>query len=104
LIDHKNFPESLVAVESGLKVASRSKRTDAVFFNHSGKPHVLIECKAPEVEITQQVFDQIIRYNITLQVKYLMITNGLNHYCCELNYTDLSWKFLKEIPSYDTLI
>jgi len=104
LVDHKNFPESLIAVESGLKVVARSKRTDALVYAKSGKPLVLIECKAPEVEITPKVFDQIVRYNITLQVKYLMVTNGLAHFCCVLDYTDNSWNFLKEIPDYYTLI
>ena len=104
LVDHKNFPELLISVESGIKVATRKKRTDAVVFNKTGKPFVLIECKAPEIGITQHVFDQILRYNIPLQVKYLMVTNGLSHFCCKLDYINNSWTFLEDIPDFKTLI
>jgi len=104
LTDHKNFPESLISVESGLKVATRNKRTDALVYNKQGKPILLIECKAPEVKITQDVFDQIIRYNMTLKVNYLMVTNGLTHFCCRLDFKNNSWQFLKEIPDFNTLI
>ncbi len=103
LTEHKKYPFSLIAVESGLKVAARQKRTDALVYSKTGKPLLLVECKAPGVHITEKVFDQIIRYNITLQVRYLIVTNGLSHYCCELNYHDHSWRFMKEIPDFDTL-
>ena len=104
LVEEKQFPGSLIAVEAGLKVVKRSKRTDVVIYNKLGKPHVIIECKAPEIDITQEVFDQIIRYNMTLQAKYLIVTNGLQHICCQLNYDDFSVQYLKEIPDYKTIV
>ena len=103
LVNQHGYPSSLIAVESGLKVASRLKRTDAVVFNKQGKPVLIIECKAPEIKITEQVFDQIVRYNMSLQVKFLVVTNGMQHYCCLLNYNDNSWTFLNDIPPYDVL-
>jgi len=86
-----------------LFVAKRAKRTDIVIYNRMGKPLVIVECKAPEVKITPEVFDQIIRYNITLNANFLMVTNGLDHYCCQLSYTDNSYSFMKEIPEYSIL-
>ncbi|MCB2221397.1 MAG: type I restriction enzyme HsdR N-terminal domain-containing protein [Bacteroidetes bacterium] len=103
LVEEKRFPESLIAVETGLVVGRRSKRTDAVVYDRQGRPFVIIECKAPDVAISQKVFEQIVRYNITLQVNYLMVTNGLNHYCCHLNYEDHSYQFLEEIPLFEAL-
>lgn len=104
LVDEKQFPASLIAVEAGLKVARRSKRTDAVVYNQSGEALVIIECKAPEVKLTQVVFDQIINYNMSLQVKYLMVTNGLSHICCQLNYHDFSVQYFKEVPDFESLV
>lgn len=103
LVEEKHYPVSLIAVEKGLMVERRSKRTDIVIYNRSGNPLVIVECKAPEVKITQDVFDQIVRYNITLNAKYLVVTNGMEHFCCLLSYTDNSYTFLKEIPDYSIL-
>ena len=103
LITEKQYPESLMTVEAALKVARRMKRTDLVVYNRNLKPLLIVECKAPHVKINKDVFDQIVRYNITLQVHYLLVTNGLEHYCCKLDYEDNSYEFLPEIPVYKDL-
>jgi len=103
LVEEKTFPASRIAVEKGLKVGKRLKRTDVVIYDITGKPQLIVECKAPEVKLSPDTFDQIIRYNISLQVHYLVVTNGLSHYCCKLDYENNSYEFLKEIPIYNKL-
>jgi len=104
LVGEKNFPKSLISVEAGLKVYKRSKRTDIVVYDKQGTPLLIVECKAPEIKINQNVFDQIIRYNIALKVKYLIVTNGLEHFCCLLDYKNNSYNFLEEIPEYKNIL
>ena len=104
LIAEKNFPQSLISVEAGLKIYKRSKRTDIVVYDKTGSPLVIVECKAPTVKINQEVFDQIVRYNITLKVKFLIVTNGLEHFCCKLDYENNSYNFLEEIPDYQNIL
>ncbi len=100
LTEEKHFPTSLVAIERSLRMNQRDFRTDIVLFSKSGNPLVVVECKAPEVKISQQVFDQIARYNLDLRVNYLIVTNGLVHYCCCFDQSALSYTFLPEIPDY----
>ena len=100
LADEKHFPTSLVAIERSLRINQRDFRTDIVLFSKSGNPLVVVECKAPEVKISQQVFDQIARYNLDLRVSYLIVTNGLTHYCCRFDQLQLTYTFLPEIPDY----
>jgi len=100
LTEEKHFPASLVAIERSLKMNQRDFRTDIVLFSKSGSPLVVVECKAPEVKISQLVFDQIARYNLDLRVSYLIVTNGLTHYCCRFDQEQLSYTFLPEIPDY----
>ena len=100
LTEEKHFPASLVAIERSLRMNQRDFRTDIVLFSKSGNPLVVVECKAPEVKISQQVFDQIARYNLDLRVSYLIVTNGLTHYCCRFDQSELSYNFLPEIPDY----
>lgn len=96
----KNYPTSLMANEVSIKLNSLSRRCDTVVYNNQLEPIVIIEYKKPDVTITQQVFDQIARYNSVLRVRYLIVSNGLSHYCCEMNYDDLSFNYLEEIPDY----
>lgn len=103
LINEKKFPASLIAIEKSLKVAKRSKRTDIVVYNNLAEPLLIVECKAPEVKVNQDVFDQIIRYNMSLRVDYLIVTNGLQHFCCKLNYSQNACSFLNDIPDYQDL-
>jgi len=103
LADEKHYPASLIAVEHSLKINRQNFRADAVVFSTNGKPLLLVECKAPEVKITQKVFEQIVRYNFEFQVDYLMVTNGLTHFCCRINKLDQTYQFLEEIPEYNLL-
>jgi type I site-specific restriction endonuclease len=103
LTEEKHFPASLVAVERSLRMNQRDFRTDIVLFSKSGNPLVVVECKAPEVKISQLVFDQVARYNLDLRVSYLIVTNGLEHYCCRFDQQQLSYTFLPEIPDYREL-
>jgi type I site-specific restriction endonuclease len=103
LTEVKHFPPSLVAIERSLRINQRDFRTDIVLFSKTGNPLVVVECKAPEVKISQQVFDQIARYNLDLRVSYLIVTNGLSHYCCRFDQQQLSYTFLAEIPDYNNV-
>ena len=104
LAEEKHFPPSLMALEHSLRFNQRDFRADAVVFSTSGKPLLVVECKAPEVKITQKIFDQIIRYNFEFQVDYLIVTNGLAHFCCRIDKTNQTYEFLKEIPDYDVMM
>ena len=100
LITEKKFPASLIAVEAGLKYNQLQKRTDVLVYDKQGSPHLMVECKAPEVKITQDTFDQIARYNMAFKVKYLVVTNGLNHFCCQMNYIDNTYQYLELVPDF----
>lgn len=104
LVIQKKYPPSLISVEGKLKLFKRIKRTDMVVYDKQGKPLLMVECKAPGVVIDQNVFDQIVRYNMALQVKFLILTNGLNHYSCAIDYIHQSYHFLKDIPDYSEII
>lgn len=101
LVNEKKFPLSLIAVEMGLKYNRLQKRGDVVVYDHSGDPWLIVECKAPHVKVTQEAFDQVARYNMTLKVKYVVVTNGLNHFCCEIDHEARSYRFVKEVPVWE---
>lgn len=103
LRDEKNYPGSLIAIEKGITVNTMKKRFDAVVFNKAGNPEVLIEFKAPGIKLDQKVMEQISRYNLSLNVRYLIVSNGLTHYCCIVDKKTNSISFLKEIPDYNNL-
>ena len=100
LINCKGYPQSLMANEVQLKLNGMSRRCDTVIYDRSLRPRVIVEYKAPTVNITQKVFDQICRYNMVLQVDYLIVSNGLAHYCCKVDYATRSYQFLSEVPEY----
>lgn len=100
LLKEKNYPISLIAVEKQIKINKRVKRTDIVVYNKKGTPELLIECKAPNVKITQTTFDQIARYNLSANSNYLMVTNGLDNYYCKIDIANETYIFLKDIPQY----
>jgi hypothetical protein len=100
LLQDKKYPKSHLNVEKLIKVNSLHKRYDIVVFQPNGTIFLLIECKAPEVKITQNTFDQIARYNLKLNAKYLMVTNGLNHYFCQMDFKNEQYVFLKELPNF----
>jgi hypothetical protein len=100
LIHEKYFPKSLINVEKQLKLGKLIKRYDVVVYNSNGGIHLIVECKAPSIEITQATFDQIARYNMSLKAEYLMVTNGLDHFFCQLDYIQEKYLFLKELPPF----
>ncbi|MFE3871606.1 type I restriction enzyme HsdR N-terminal domain-containing protein [Flavobacterium sp. ZS1P70] len=102
LLDEKKYPKSLINVEKVLKVNGLRKRYDVVVFNPDGSIFILIECKAPEIKIAQATFDQIARYNMTMQSQFLMVTNGLNHYFCQMDYENEKYTFLENLPNYNS--
>jgi hypothetical protein len=102
LLQDKNYPKSYINVEKLIKINDLSKRYDIIVYQPNGEIFLLIECKAPEVTITQQTFDQIARYNLVLNAKYLMVTNGLNHYFCQMDFENEKYVFLKELPDFIT--
>lgn len=100
LMEEKNFPKSLISIEKQLKLGKVIKRYDIVIYKPNGDINLVVECKAPKVKITQDTFDQIARYNQSLRADYLMITNGLQHYYCQMDYKAEKYTFLKDIPSF----
>ena len=100
LLEEKKYPKSYINVEKNIKINGLTKRYDIVVFNPDGSIFLLVECKAPEVSITQNVFDQIARYNLKLNAQYLMVTNGLNNYFCQMDFENEKYVFLKELPIY----
>jgi len=100
LIDVKNYPVSLIALEKQLIINNRKKRTDIVIFNKEGNPDIIVECKAPHIKISQATFDQIARYNLKLKANFLVLTNGMEHYYCKMDFKNETYVFLKEIPNY----
>ena len=100
LIEERGFPASLMATEYSLTLNRLIKRCDILVFNRDRHPVVLVECKAPSVRIGQQVFDQVARYNMVFRVNYLMVTNGMQHYCCRVDFQTGRVEFMKEIPDY----
>ncbi len=101
LLEEKKYPKSLINVEKVLKVNGLRKRYDVVVFNPDGSIFILIECKAPEIKIAQEAFDQIARYNMTMKANFLMVTNGLNHYFCQMDFENEKYQFLPELPMYE---
>lgn len=103
LITRKSYPKELLANEVLVKLNGTSKRCDTVAYNRFLEPLVIVEYKAPHINITNTVFDQIARYNMVLHVEYLIVSNGLNHYCCKIDYNNRTYTFLEEIPAYNEL-
>lgn len=100
LIYEKKFPKTLINVEKELIINSLRKRYDIIVYNSDGSINLIVECKSPSIEINQNVFDQIARYNSKLRADYLMVTNGINHYYCQMDYENERYQFLKDIPDY----
>ena len=103
LLHDKKYPKSLINVEKVLTLNGLTKRYDVVVFNTDGSIFILVECKAPQIKISQTVFDQIARYNMTMQSQFLMVTNGNDHYFCQMDYEKEAYLFLRELPDYSPL-
>lgn len=103
LLKEKGYPAALIANEVQINLNKQKRRCDSVIYNRDLSPLMIIEYKSPDVVITQEVFDQIVRYNIVLKVKYLIVSNGLNHYCCVMDYNTQTFCYLPTIPYYKNL-
>jgi predicted type IV restriction endonuclease len=103
LINHKGYPSALMANEVLLNLNGTKKRCDTVLYNRNLSAKMIIEYKAPHIEITQAVFNQITNYNFVLKVDYLIVSNGINHYCCKMDYVNQTYVFLEDIPNYNQL-
>ena len=104
LVEHKGYPAALMANEIQLKVGEKTLRADSVLYSRDLKPRMIIEYKAPHIPITQKVFDQISIYNMLLHVDYLVVSNGLQHYICKIDYNDKIYFFLEDIPDYEEVL
>lgn len=103
LIHHKGYPATLLANEVRLQAGDKSLRADTVLYGRDLQPRMIVEYKAPSVPLTQAVFDQVCTYNLLLHVDYLVVSNGLQHYCCQMDYQRQSYTFLADIPTYKEL-
>lgn len=104
LLVHKDYPAALTANEVGITLNGMSRRCDSVVYDKELRPRAIIEYKAPTVKIDAKVFAQIARYNLVLRVDYLIVSNGLQHFCCKMDYEHGNYSFLSDIPSYKEII
>jgi len=100
LVTEKNVPKSLISSEAGVRINTLKRRFDALIYNRNGEPWMLVECKAPSITINQDTFDQIVAYNNSIKAKYLLITNGLKHYCCRMDTSTKKSVFVQDIPNF----
>ena len=103
LVEHKGYPKGLLGNEIELRVGEKKLRCDSILYNQFTEPRMIIEYKAPTVALTQKVFDQISAYNLLLHVDYLLISNGVQHFCCRMDYEHHSYIFLPDIPDYEKI-
>lgn len=100
LIEEKKYPRTLIKLEGGLTLNALQKRSDILLFNMQGEKFMLVECKAPSIKITQDTFDQVARYNFVHRVQWLVVSNGLQHFCCKVDFETGTYTFLEQIPTY----
>lgn len=100
LVAEKKFPETLMAVEKKLTVNNQTRRFDLLVYQRNGQPFLIAEFKAPNVKITQEAFDQAVRYNMALRVDFIVVSNGLQHFACAIDYKKNSFAYLPEIPFF----
>ena len=103
LVEHKGYPKGLLGNEIELQIGDKRLRCDSILYNKVAQPQMIIEYKAPTVPLQQKVFDQISAYNLLLRVDYLLISNGMEHYCCKMDYEHRKYIFLQDIPDYEKL-
>ncbi|WP_233375846.1 type I restriction enzyme HsdR N-terminal domain-containing protein [Maribellus sp. CM-23] len=101
LKNEKKYPENRMAVEKQIMVNGKSRRFDLLIYSKSGQAQLIAEFKAPNVKITQDTFDQVVRYNMALRVEQVVVSNGLQHFACEIDYVNNSYRFLREIPEFN---
>ena len=103
LIEHKGYPKGLIGNEIELQIGAKRLRCDSILYNKMAQPQMIIEYKAPTIQLQQKTFDQISVYNLLLKVDYLIVSNGLHHYCCKMDYDNQKCLFLEDIPEYEKL-
>lgn len=103
LLQEKGYSINLINVEKQLTLNNTTKRYDIVVFNSDGSVFLIVECKAPSITIDQTTFDQIARYNLALNASYLMVTNGLDHYFCQMDFKNERYVFLRDLPNKSDL-
>ncbi len=103
LIIDRHYPASLMNNEVALNLNGTRRRCDTLVFDRRGEHFMIVEYKAPDVRITQDTFDQIARYNMVLHARYLVVSNGQQHYCCRMDYESDSYHFIREIPDFATV-
>lgn len=101
LIAHLNYPKSLIKLERGHSFNTLQKRSDIIIFSRSGAPYMLVECKASHIKIEQKVFIQASVYNKTIQAKFLVVTNGMQHFCCKIDNETNSYVFMDQLPKFE---
>ena len=104
LIKSKQYPASLIQNEVPITVNNTLKRCDTIAYDREGNPLLIVEYKAPNVEINQEVFDQIYRYNLALKARYLIVSNGVKHYCCRIDYKNATYNFIRVVPTFHEAI
>ena len=103
MIMQKGYPKALLANEVELKVGNKRLRCDTLLYTRELRPRMIVEYKAPSVQLQQKTFDQISTYNLLLHVDYLVVSNGVQHYCCRMDYERQSYTFLQDFPDYGGL-
>ncbi len=103
LVSERGYPRGLIAVEVMFRINKLVRRADILVYDRQGRPLLLVECKAPEVKMSAAVFDQIVSYNIKFRLRYIVVTNGMEHYACSTDPEKGLWSFLNSIPFYDEL-
>lgn len=103
LVEEKGYPKGLLGNEIELRIGEKRLRCDSLLYNRDMRPLMILEYKAPDVEVTQKVFDQISAYNMLLRVDYLVVSNGIRHFCCRMDYEKREYSFLRDIPEYERL-
>ena len=104
LIQIKKYPKSHIKIEGVITINNLKKRYDVIAFNKKYEIQILIECKSPTYKISSKVFDQIALYNLQVSSKYLMITNGIKHYFCKMDYEKKIYLFIDDLPSYNSKV
>ncbi|MEE4257543.1 MAG: type I restriction enzyme HsdR N-terminal domain-containing protein [Bacteroidales bacterium] len=104
LISVKNTPTGLIVLEKQIVYNTMTRRPDILVYDRQNKPVLIVECKAPDVPISQDTFDQIARYNSVIKAPFLVVTNGLKHYCCKMDHDSISYRFLEDIPGYGEML
>ena len=102
LIRHFNYPKSLIKLERGHAFNTLKKRSDIIVFDRAGAAFMLVECKASHIKIEQKVFVQASVYNKTIKARYLVVTNGLQHFCCKIDQENGAYQFLDQLPAFES--